>query len=93
MTENTLRGIAIVAGIANTAHAVNRTFSKEQMNQLLALFDHHPGGDEDTEYAEPGKLVLWTYNAHYAAGNVQTAEAVSKTFTWVTLKVDPSLFD
>jgi hypothetical protein len=93
MTDNTKRGIAIVTGIANTAHAVNQTFSKEQLNQLLAVFDHHPGGVADAEYVLPEKLILWAYNTHYAISNDKMAELIREVFSWFTPPIDRSLLD
>ena len=90
MTENTIRGIAVVTGIAKTAHSVNQTFTKEQLNQLLALFDQHLS-DKEKDYGEPGKLVLWTYSALYAVGDSETAEKVKQVFPWFDPKIDLSL--
>jgi len=94
MTPNTRRGIQIIAGIARIAHAVNQTFTKEQLNQLLELFDQHPEGSKDNDlYFLPDKLVLWTYNAYYATDNAETAEYVKEAFPWFEPKVDLSLLD
>jgi hypothetical protein len=90
MTENTRRGIRIVAGIANTAAEVRQTFTKEQLNKLLELFDQHPSND-DVEYANPGKLVLWTYDAYYDVGDAETAERIREAFPWFDPKIDRSL--
>jgi len=81
MTPNTIRGIAIITGIAKTAHAVDQIFEVEQLNQLLTLFNQRPSG-ATTDYVEPHKLVHWTYSAHHAAGNNDIAEYIRKVFTW-----------
>ena len=92
MTENTIRGIAVVTGIAKTAHSVNHTFTREQLNQLLALFDQHPS-DKEKDYGEPGKLVLWTYKERYDAHDSETAEKVKQAFPWFDPKIDLSLIE
>jgi hypothetical protein len=90
MTERTIRGIAIVAGIANTAVAAHQTFTEEQLKMLLELFDQHPN-NTDGEYKNPGQLVLWAYNAYYNDGCPETSEHIREAFPWFIPKVDLSL--
>ena len=92
MTEKTKRGIAVIAGIANTAHSVNQTFSKEQLNQLLELFEQRPNND-DREYVEPGKLVLLAYDKHYDDGDPETSEHIKRVFIWFNPDIDRSLLN
>lgn len=90
MTENTERGIKIVAGIANTAAAVNQTFGQEDLNMLLKLFDHHPSKD-GADYKRPLGLVQEAYNEHNRPGCFETAENIKAAFPWFKPKPDPAV--
>jgi hypothetical protein len=84
-----MRGIAIVAGIANTAVAAHQTFAEEQLKMLLELFDQHPN-NTDGEYKNPGQLVLLAYKTYYDAGSSETSEHIRGAFPWFNPKVDLS---
>lgn len=89
-TKNTIGGIGIIIGITRTAHAVGVNFDKDKLNQLLEIFDQHPS-DNDLDYKEPGKLVLWAYRSLYAVCDTETAEYIKVVFPWFKPDIDLSL--
>jgi len=92
MTANTKRGIQIITGIAKTAQPIGQQFTKEQLNNLLELFNHHPSND-DLDYKNPDKLVLWAYSSHYFVNDAETAKYIRVVFPWFKPKIDLSLLD
>lgn len=88
--KNTIRGIRIIIGITKTASKIGMSFNKEQLNNLLEIFDQHPS-DNDLDYSEPSKLLLWTYKSLYAVCDTETAEHIKVVFPWFKPSIDLSL--
>jgi hypothetical protein len=90
MIDNTIRGIAIITGIANTAHFAGVTFTKKELNTLLNLFDHQPI-TKDGAYVMPDKLVAAAIKKHQDNGDAKTADAIKAAFPRANKDIDLSL--
>jgi len=88
MTEHTKRGVAIITGIAKTAHSIGYQLTDEQVNELLTLFEHYPVGG-DGKYKDPRPLVAKTYST----GDADLTKQVREVFPWFDPKVDRTLLD